>query len=42
MQEECDPETEVCNNDVTDIEAEINMLNNEEDIEESVEDSLDE
>ena len=44
MQEECDPETEVCDNDVTDIDAEINMLNEggNEDIEESVEDDLDE
>jgi hypothetical protein len=42
MQEECDPETEVCNNDVTDIQEEMSMLTNGEDIEESVEDSLDE
>ena len=42
MQEECDPETEVCDNDVTDIDAEINMLTGNEDIEESVEDELDE
>ena len=42
MQEECDPETEVCNNDVTDIEEEMSMLTNGEDIEETVEDSLDE